>query len=137
MSTTDQPAAISLSDRLSLLFRVWHRPEVAEASSADVAAAVTASGVPLDAATVDALRSGAQSTASPAVLEAISSYFGTPATYLTDPDPRDVHEQLMLLEKFRDTGVRSIHLRGARTAADRRALLEILSDRDEDQATEV
>ncbi|CAG7636937.1 hypothetical protein Rwratislav_22537 [Rhodococcus wratislaviensis IFP 2016] len=137
MSTTDQSAAISLSDRLSLLFRVWHRPEGAESSSADVAAAVTSSGVALDAATVDALRSGELATASPTVLAAISSFFKTPANYLTDPDPRDVHEQLLLLGKFRDTGVRSIHLRGERTAADRRALLEVLGDQDGDQATGV
>lgn len=138
MSTVNPTSsAIPLAERLSLLFRVWHRRDVDETTSAAVAAAVSAAGVPVTAAEIDELRDGTRTAESPDALAAIAEFFHTPARYLTDLDPQDLHEQLLLLEKFRDTKVNSIHLRGARTDADRRALLDVLGADDDGEQSAI
>ena len=132
MSTANQTSgAIPLAERLSLLFRVWHRRDADETTSEAVAAAVSGAGVPITAAQIGELRDGTRTAESADALAAIAEFFNTPARYLTELDPRDLHEQLLLLEKFRDAKVNSIHLRGARTDADRRALLEVLGSEDD------
>ncbi|MBM4569007.1 hypothetical protein GS489_00425 [Rhodococcus hoagii] len=120
---------LPLAERLQVLFRVWHKSGADEQSSAHVAEAVTAAGHPVSAQQIDALRSGAQPTADEDLLSAIASHFNTPAAYLIDDNHQDLHEQLLLLELFRDENVNTIQLRGERTAADRRALLDVLGAR--------
>ncbi|WP_137726382.1 hypothetical protein [Prescottella subtropica] len=120
---------IPLTERLELLFRVWHKSGECGQSSAAVAAAVTAGGHQVSGDEIDALRTGAGPDADVTLLAAVATHFRVPAGYLVDDDHHDLHEQLLLLELFRDERINSIQLRGARTPEDRRALLEVFRAR--------
>lgn len=119
-------AGVTLDERINTLFRAWRRQGEPEQTNDEVAAALTAAGTTLTGGDLEDLRAGIVSDADPAVLSAIARHFRTPAEYLTGDDILETHEQLLLLERMAQLKVRSILLRGERTAADRRALIETL-----------
>lgn len=91
-----------LSRKINRLFEVMHRRnEPAMSTEAAAAGIVERTGVSIDPAYLDRLRSGAGSTPNHAELIAIAEFFGVSPGYLTEDRP-DIEDQLTLLEIMRD-----------------------------------
>lgn len=107
----------SLASRLNTLFDVMHGPDTPPLSSAAAACAIAQkTGVAIAPDYLQQLRDGRQTTAPPEYLKAIAEFFGTPASYLIDPEPDPaIAAQLDVLKALRDNAVRDLRLCGSTT----------------------
>lgn len=127
MTDQRESCAVSIPDRIDLLFRVWRTDDGRERSHRAVADAMTATGiVRVSAEDVEDLRSGRR-TASPALLTAFTEVFPSSRDYLLDETKAAaVHAQLLLLEELVTGGVNRIRLRGGQLAAEPAMLTSLL-----------
>jgi len=126
-------AALSVAERVAMLFYALHSATEAEPTTADVAEALCGRGFEVDAATLDRIRSGGLADPAPELLAALAEHFRQAPWYLVDAGDsgrvRTLHTQLDTLAALRDSGVSSIRFRGTPTSSDRQALIRSLLDR--------
>jgi transcriptional regulator with XRE-family HTH domain len=105
-----RPAVLAL--KINLLFDVLHKRAEAPLTTEAAADAIAAqSGVPISAADLNALRSGANTDPNNEQLGAIAEFFGVPKDYLLAAGPvPDIDAQLNLLRDLRDAGIRAVDL---------------------------
>lgn len=107
----------TLAEKIGLLLDRSFPGEQGPPSDAEIAAAVNghAGADVITAAGIEALRTGAEETASPVVVDALAGFFGVSRVYFQSDDvvAREVYEGLRALSAARKGGVGRVRARGA------------------------
>ena len=113
------PRSHSLADKIDFLFKTVHASGRAEATYAEVAAAVTAAtGISISASYLHQLRMGQKDNPTKRHLEALAKFFGVPPAYFFDDETTArVEAELALLTAVQDAGVRDVALRASGLSA--------------------
>ncbi|SUD49570.1 ESX-1 secretion-associated regulator EspR [Nocardia otitidiscaviarum] len=126
-------AALSVAERVNMLFYALHSSTDPEPTADDVAEALRGRGIEVDADYLTGIRTGRIADPPPTVLAGLAEHFRQEPWYLTDDGGSDrvrtLHIQLDTLAALRDAGVGGVRLRGAPTSRDRQALIDSLRDR--------
>ncbi|HUO38778.1 MAG TPA: transcriptional regulator [Mycobacterium sp.] len=102
MSTT-------FADRLNRLFATLYPPGRGPFTSAEVLAALVSWGHPVSAGYLSQLRSGARHRPSPAITDALASFFRVPPEFFTDDETYErLNNDLLVLEAVRQPEARRI-----------------------------
>lgn len=119
MPTPDPSPGRTLAEKLDALFRAVRTSEGDEYTHEEVAAAVRASGGPTISATyVWQLRKGMRDNPTKHHLEALSAFFGVPASYFFDEEAAErIAAELSLLGAMRDASVRRVAVRAVGLSA--------------------
>lgn len=106
--------ATPLSVRVNRLFALGHDDDAPEATTADVAAALsTTLGHPVATETVQAIRDGHDPHAGSALLSALAAHFHAPAEYLAGNGDHDYDTLIRFKLAVREAGVNHLSMRGS------------------------